>query len=141
MSMTVLVISTYYLSGGALAVWLMASEHIDPWLSLLMLPLLYLAHLCWKMIAGPSQKLPSLKCLVCGNEISAFRRLGNHRFCSNKHEQMYLAELEQLAIERLVSAMGRAPALNQGTRTTVVEEDQAKAADCTLLFAQEPTGA
>ena len=54
----------------------------------------------------------SVECLVCRNEVGLVRRLIQSRFCCQKHEQMYLAELEDVAVMRLRSlgTTGRAVA-------------------------------
>jgi hypothetical protein len=52
----------------------------------------------------------SVECLVCRNDVGFLRRLIQHRFCCREHEQMYLAELEEVAVMRLraLDATGRA---------------------------------
>jgi|ERR1700680_1500580 len=50
------------------------------------------------------------ECLVCRSDVGLLRRLIQHRFCCREHEQMYLAELEEVAVTRLraLDATGRA---------------------------------
>ena len=43
----------------------------------------------------------SVECLVCRGDVGFLRRLIQHRFCCREHEQMYLAELEEVAVMRL----------------------------------------
>ena len=44
------------------------------------------------------------KCLVCQRDLGFFRRLANHRFCTDEHEQQYMVELREVALGRLRSA-------------------------------------
>jgi len=100
----------YYIIGAALAAWLTAgSSHLDWKLSVLVLPLMFLAHFFHKAIArrhGSNRPATSSKlaCLACMNEIGMFRRLAHQRFCCDEHESTYLAELEALAVRRLHDA-------------------------------------
>jgi hypothetical protein len=41
------------------------------------------------------------ECLVCHSNVGFLRRLIQYRFCSQEHERMYLAELEEVAVMRL----------------------------------------
>ena len=107
----------YYILGAALAAWLTTgSGRLDWKLSILVLPLMYLAHLCHKAIASRCRKsaggiAPARACLyLSGRNWSGCRRLGGHRFCSVDHENAYLAELEKLAVQRLRSACSAVPA-------------------------------
>ena len=43
----------------------------------------------------------SSACLVCRNDVGLLRRLIQYRFCCREHEQMYQAELEEVAVMRL----------------------------------------
>jgi hypothetical protein len=43
-------------------------------------------------------------CLVCQRELGFFRKLAKHRFCTDEHEQQYMAELKEVALGRLQSA-------------------------------------
>jgi len=47
------------------------------------------------------------KCLVCQRELGFFRKLAKRRFCTDEHEQQYLAELKEVALGRLQSAGSR----------------------------------
>jgi hypothetical protein len=107
---------------------------------------LYLVHICCKAIAGRERdrstpKAPKHACLSCGNKIGMFRRLAEQRFCSHEHEQIYLIELQQLAIERLKSSLGDSPALNPTATETVHEDSEAQVGDCALVLAPQATGA
>jgi hypothetical protein len=44
---------------------------------------------------------------VCQRELGFFRKLTKHRFCTDKHEQQYMAELKEVALGRLRSAGSR----------------------------------
>jgi hypothetical protein len=46
-------------------------------------------------------------CLVCQRDLGFFRKLTKHRFCSDEHEQQYMAELKEVALGRLQSAGSR----------------------------------
>ena len=48
-------------------------------------------------------------CLVCGNDLGLLRRLVQQWFCCQEHEQMYLDELQEVAVMRLrtLDAIGR----------------------------------
>jgi hypothetical protein len=104
------VVVAYYIIGAGLAAWLTTGHgHLDWKLSILVLPLMFLAHFCHKAIArrhGSNRPATSsnLACLACMNEIGMFRRLAHHRFCCDEHESTYLAELEAFAIQRLHNA-------------------------------------
>jgi hypothetical protein len=52
-------------------------------------------------------------CLVCGIPLGFVRRLKKKYFCCEAHEEEYLAELSQIAIERLRAGRQRL----EGTRT------------------------
>jgi hypothetical protein len=43
-------------------------------------------------------------CLVCQCNLGFFRRLTKNRFCTDEHEQQYMAELKEVALGRLRSA-------------------------------------
>ena len=47
------------------------------------------------------------ECLVCHSDVGFFRRLAKKRFCTDEHEQQYLAELKEVALGRLRSAGSR----------------------------------
>lgn len=47
------------------------------------------------------------KCLVCQSDLGFFRRLNKNRFCTDEHEQQYMAELKEVALGRLRSAGSR----------------------------------
>ena len=92
----------YYIIGAALAAWLTTGNgHLDWKLSILVLPLIFLVHFCHKAIGG---RQGNKACLVCENEIGMFRKLAHDRFCCDEHERLYLAELAELAIQRLHNA-------------------------------------
>jgi hypothetical protein len=40
-------------------------------------------------------------CLVCGIPLGLIRKLKKSYFCTDAHEEQYLAELSEIAIERL----------------------------------------
>jgi hypothetical protein len=94
----------YYIMGAALAAWMTTGNgHLDWRLSLLVLPTMYLAHVCYNALAGGTSRSPV--CLGCKSNLGLFRRLTNHNFCCDKHEAMYLAELQELALTRLHNAI------------------------------------
>ena len=41
-------------------------------------------------------------CLVCGKGLGLFRRISRNNFCSKEHEEQYLADLRELAVNRLL---------------------------------------
>jgi hypothetical protein len=43
------------------------------------------------------------KCLVCQRDLGFFRRLTNQRFCTDEHEEQYMAELKEVGLGRLRS--------------------------------------
>jgi len=43
-------------------------------------------------------------CLVCQCELGFFRRLTKNRFCTDQHEEQYMAELKEVALGRLRNA-------------------------------------
>lgn len=47
------------------------------------------------------------KCLVCQCGLGFFRKLTNNRFCTDEHEQQYMAELKEVALGRLRNAGAR----------------------------------
>jgi hypothetical protein len=95
----------YYIMGAALAAWMTTGNgHLDWRLSLLVLPIMYLAHVCYNAFAGGTAS-QSLVCLTCQSNLGLFRRLTNDRFCCNDHEAMYLAQLQELALTRLHNAI------------------------------------
>jgi hypothetical protein len=96
---------TYYVLGAALAPWMTAGNwHLDWKLSLLMLPIMCLAHVCYRAIAGGTTFRKPV-CLACQRGIGPFRRLAHNRFCCDTHETTYLAELQRLAVARLHNAI------------------------------------
>lgn len=105
---TVLMLMTFYLAGSSAAASIASKAHLDSKLGLLAIPVMFLAQLGWKAIAGKTKRRESLApqphCLACQSEIKLFRRLSHKRFCSNEHEATYLAELQQIAVARLASA-------------------------------------
>ena len=46
-------------------------------------------------------------CLVCRQDVGFFRRLTKNRFCSEQHEQQYMAQLKEVALGRLQTAGSR----------------------------------
>jgi hypothetical protein len=106
-------VAAYYIIGAALAAWL-AHGRLDWKLSLLVLPLMILAHSCYKAIAGRHGRnrfgtSPHPACAKCGNEIGMFRRLARHHFCCDEHERTYWIEMDKIAILRLHNARLAAP--------------------------------
>lgn len=100
-----MLVVAYYITGAALAAWMTAGNgHLDWKLSLLVLPTMYLAHVCYNAIAGGTTS-QNRGCLACHSDIGLFRRLAHHRFCCDNHEAMYLAELQELALARLHNAI------------------------------------
>lgn len=104
----------YYAIGAAVAAWISTGKsHLDWKLSLLVLPILFLAHFSLKAIAAKNRSntgsSPVRVCLACQEDLSLFRRLDRQRFCCEEHETLYLAELDKLAIERLQNARCAAP--------------------------------
>jgi len=63
------------------------------------------------------------KCLACHKELSLFSRLARHRFCSEQHEQAYMAELEELALERLGCARATLAVVQHRQRVLNSEEE------------------
>jgi len=107
-NLTILMLVGYYLAGTTVAAWLVEQGHVDAKLSLLVLPLMYLAHLGFNAIAGNRGRTEACRC--CHGDIGLFRRLACHRFCSDEHEHRYFAEMDQLGIERLRAARPASPA-------------------------------
>ncbi len=104
MKMTLLMIATYG-GGMALAAWGVSHGHTNSELALTMLPVLAVAHLCCRTISRKRPTYANLpKCLACQNDLTVFRRVARHRFCCQEHEQMYVAELQKIAVARLRSA-------------------------------------
>jgi len=100
-----MMVVAYYIVGAAFAIWMTAGNgHLDWKLPLPVLPVMYLAHVCYKTIAGRTTS-QSLVCLACQSGIGLLRRLTHHHFCCDEHEAMYLAELQELAVMRLHSAI------------------------------------
>ena len=52
-----------------------------------------------------------------------FRKLARHRFCCDGHERTYLAQLQELAIERLHAARMAASAKNPGVEIETLRND------------------
>jgi hypothetical protein len=108
--MTVGLAAGYYVAGSTVVAWLTARGQLDSRVGLIVLPLMCLAHACCKAVAGKHRGSGSgsrsltQKCMACHNDIGLVRRLTHHRFCSEQHEQMYLVELQKLAVARLRSA-------------------------------------
>lgn len=101
----------YYIFGAALAAWLtLGNRHLDWSLSLLVLASMFFAHVSYAVIASKRRSKRSgfrshkRECLACHNDIGLVRRFSRHRFCSDVHERMYLAELEKIALTRLQNA-------------------------------------
>ena len=46
-------------------------------------------------------------CLLCQRDLGFFRRMSKNRFCTEEHEQQYMAELKEIALGRLRSAGSR----------------------------------
>jgi|ERR1700680_3370319 len=100
-----MVVVAYYIVGAALAAWMTTGNgHLDWKLSLLVLPIMYLAHVGYNAFAGGTTS-QSLVCVACQSNIGLFRRLAHHRFCCDNHEALYLAELQELALTRLHNAI------------------------------------
>ncbi len=98
--MTILMLVGYYLVGASAAAWVAEHGGFDSRLGLLVLPLMYLAHLAFNAIVRKREG-GNRACLGCQGEIGLFRRVARHRFCSDEHEHQYFAELDELAIQRL----------------------------------------
>jgi len=113
-NVTVLMMVMYYLAGVSAATWSTEHWHLDVKLSLLVLPLMYLAHLAGNALAGKHKRQA---CLGCQKEIGLFRRLAHHRFCCDEHEHLYFAEMDELGIERLRNAR---PAASNGNLTVEI---------------------
>jgi hypothetical protein len=145
MKMTVLIVAIYYLGGAAAAAWMLAKGHFDARLALLVLPLLYLAHLYCAIISGWGRKHQSLPkspkhiCPTCENDVGMFRRLARRHCCSPEQEQLHLAKLGELAIERLRSSSGGTPSLNPSPTKAVREENQSNVANGTLVLPHRMT--
>ena len=65
--------------------------------------------LCGDCVEAEEQKVRvqiaiSENAIACHNDIGLVRRFSRHRFCSDVHERMYLAELEKIALTRLQNA-------------------------------------
>src|ERR1700724_2313590 len=104
-------IVAYYVLGAAVAAWLtVGNPHLDWSLSLLVLPCMFFVHVSYTVFwAKRNRNNPCFRsnepnCLACHNDIGLVRRFSHRRFCSDEHEQLYLAELEKIALARLESA-------------------------------------
>lgn len=95
-------IIAYYVIGTTLAAWLMTGNSLHWTWGLLVLPLTLLTHYLHGSIAQ-RRAIPGYtsRCLACRTRIGLFRRFSHQRFCSEEHEQLYLSELQTLAITRL----------------------------------------
>ena len=67
------------------------------------------------------------ECLSCHGKIGWFRRMANHRFCCQEHEEAFFVELQKLAISRLQQAVTGVPVDTE--QTIVPSEVHADAAD------------
>jgi hypothetical protein len=101
----------YYIFGAALAAGLtLGNRHLDWSLSVLVLPSMFFVHVCYKLFWAKRKgnvshfRSHTPYCLACHNDIGRVRRFSRRRFCSNEHEQMYLAELEKIELARLQNA-------------------------------------
>ena len=94
-------IAMYCSSGGVVTAMVVMKTHPSVALLALALPLLTLAHVCSKRFQSKPHSHAPKTCLSCRGDIAWFRRLSRHRFCSEEHQVQWLAEFEELAIERL----------------------------------------
>ena len=101
----------YYLFGAAVAAWLtVGSKHLEWSVALLVLPSLFFLHVVYMLLQGkpkrstpiPTSQRP--KCLACRRNLGLLRKLSRRRFCSDKHERLYLEELQKIALTRLANA-------------------------------------
>ena len=133
----------YYIMGAALAAWMTTGNgHLDWRLSLLVLPIMYLAHVCYNAFAGGTSQ--SLVCLGCKSNLGLFRRLTSHHFCCDQHEAMYLAELQQLALTRLHNAIAPTSVDSSEThlqREVEVNRESHELTTAVALAPSEPTQA
>lgn len=101
MRRTALMIAMYCSSGGVVTAMIVMKTHPSVALLTLALPLLTLAVVCSNRFQTKSRSHAPKTCLSCQGDITWFRRLSHHRFCSEEHQTQWLAEFEELAIERL----------------------------------------
>jgi hypothetical protein len=59
------------------------------------------------MVVEIHKTLTPGKCLVCQCDLGFLRRLTKSRFCTDEHEQQYMAELKEVALGRLRTAGSR----------------------------------
>jgi|SRR5581483_2589967 len=133
MNGTFLTLVASYLVAAAVTAWMISQGHGQSVASLLALPLLCLAHASWKLIAGRGRSgKTKLVCLACQQNIGRFRRLGGNWFCCEEHEKTYLAELEELSLQRLTNA--RLPPAENGANPVFAPAPRTNA----RLVAQSP---
>jgi len=104
MKMTVLMLTTYIGCAVATVTRMNAHGLVDSRLALIAVSVICGVHVCWKVFAERLRTNPAPKCLACQTELGVFHRFAHHRFCSEQHEQVYLAELEEVALARLQGA-------------------------------------
>jgi len=117
MKMTVLMVTIYGGCAAAAATRLAQHGLLDSRVVLIALAATCLAHVCWRVIARKLRRNPAPRCLACQTGLGLFHRLAHHRFCSEQHEQVYLTELEEIALSRL-----------QGARITVSFDSRVESA-------------
>jgi hypothetical protein len=96
-------------------------------------PLLTLAHVCAKRFQSKSRSQAAKTCLSCRADITWFRRLSHHRFCSEEHQMQWLAEFEELAIERLQLAHNALVGTGTHRKTPVHQESYSKRMELVLV--------
>jgi hypothetical protein len=111
MSRTTLMIAMYCLSGGLVSAILAAKAHLGILLVALLPVIVYLVYLCWKLSQRRSEISRCERCLACQKSIGPVRRLSHHRFCCDEHQNEWLDELDEIAIDRLQAGRNETPAL------------------------------
>jgi|SRR5581483_535181 len=137
MNRTALMITIYAVSAGLISV--VITGHTQLGLAVLagLLPILYLANLCWEKRLAKSPVPASHQCLSCRQRISLTRRLSHHRFCSEEHENQWLDELEQLAVARLQVARNETPEPVRLPKPASTEPSDAGTADLALVLVSQ----
>ena len=128
MKTNILLLTIY--GGCGVAAALAPNGLLDSRLAVMALCLLYTAHMFWRTRARKRRYAkdsnPKPKCLACRKELGLFHRLAHHRFCSEQHEHVYLAELEEIALARLQGAR-IAISLDARVEDALNRKDQANA--------------
>ena len=60
-----------------------------------------------RMCVSVAEAPKGRSCLVCGSPLGILRRMSRKRFCCDEHQEQYLDELKQIAVERLQTARQR----------------------------------